>query len=419
MKNIFKNIVRFILMKEASFFIKKNNPKIVALTGSVAKSSAKNMVYSLAKSKYETVRTPGNLNTDFGIALTILGREYGKDRGSISWLKDIIFGFKKLFSKSAQVYVLEMGTDIPGDIEYIVKNINPNISILTLFPDKPVHMEAFSSKEELYSEKANLIKYLSENGTVIYNASDKNISKYLSLAPSGTKQISFGFVGSDVIADGYEINYSANKPVGISFYLKTDTEDTSITLDGVLGKQWLLPSLATAAYGISEGFSLGEVEKAIKQSEFEKGRMRILDGVSGSILIDDTYNASPIAMMEALNSIYETKVSGRRIGILADMMELGRESESAHREVVSKALSGLDMLIIKGEKMHTAFRSLDIESSIEVILMSDNKGIVSYIKNKLKEGDLVLCKGSRSMKMDEVVVELLAKESDRKLTLQN
>ena len=136
MKKILKKIVSFILIKEVALLIKRKNPLIIAITGSVGKTITKDMLYNLISAKYNAIKTPNNLNTDFGIALTILGRTYDKNRSNIHWISDVFYGLKQILFRSnlADIYVLEIGTDTPGDIESIVRNIHPDKSILTVFP---------------------------------------------------------------------------------------------------------------------------------------------------------------------------------------------------------------------------------------------------------------------------------------------
>ena len=131
-------------------------------------------------------------------------------------------------------------------------------------------MENFASKDEIYKEKANLIKYIKDNGTIIYNKSDKNINKYIGLAPKTANRISVGFVDADVMGDGYEINYSGDKPIGIHFYMTTENFDVDIQMDGVLGMQWILPALITTAYGIDDKFSKAEIKNAIESLDCPK-----------------------------------------------------------------------------------------------------------------------------------------------------
>ena len=145
--------------------------------------------------------------------------------------------------------------------------------------------------------------------------------------------------------------------------------------------------------------------------------MKLLDGVSGSVIIDDTYNASPIAMGEALSTLFSIKTSGKKIAILGDMLELGQETSSAHIETIQKAIFGVDVLILKGEEMLKAFRSINIENDVEVFLIESSKDIIKKVSSILNSGDIVLCKGSRSMKMESVVAGILARKSDKRLTL--
>jgi UDP-N-acetylmuramoyl-tripeptide--D-alanyl-D-alanine ligase len=412
MKEIFKKAVIYFLTAESKAILRKYQPKIIAITGTVGKTSTRDTVYT-ALSEFEYARrSPKSFNTDIGIPLTIIGAKNPANvMDVLAWLKIIVEGLAVIFLPNhyPRWLVLEVGTDRPGDIKEITEWLRPDIVIVTKLSKIPVHVEAFGTPERLFEEKGNLVRALKPGGTLILNASDKQVMEYRNLTTENV--ITFGG------GENYEIVYENALPVGVKF----NVEGQNIFISGTIGEQHMEHIAAAMAVVKLLGENLAIAAKSLSRAAQVPGRSRLIEGINGSTIIDDTYNSSPVAVEEALKTLKETKVprGGRRIAILGDMLELGRYTIEAHKAIGEKAAKVAKILVTVGIRSRATFGSaIEADLSEENAYHFENSIEAGrFMKNKIGKGDLILIKGSQGMRMEKVVEALMAHPEDKKKLL--
>ena len=415
MKEILKQILVFVLHKLSALVIKKYNPKIIGITGTVGKTTTKDAVYT-ALSRFESVRkSQKSFNSELGIPLTILDSD-NPGRDMLGWIRVIIDGLVMLVFKSPypKWLVLEVGTDKPGDIAMITKWLKTDITIVTKLSKVPVHVEAFGAPEYLFEEKGNLVKALKPGGTLVLNADDDDVMAYKNL--SEEKVLLFGEkLGSDIRSSEYQIIYDEHKlPHGVEFNIIIgDTELHKVALTDTLGEQ-IISHVLVALLVINDlGFDVRLAANLFKSEHPTPGRMRLLDGLKGSLLIDDSYNSSPVALEEALKTLKSVKISRghRKIAILGDMLELGRYTVDEHKKMGERASKSANILVTVGIRSRYAAEAALIDGMSEgkVFQFDDSLEAGMFMKDLIKEGDVILIKGSQGVRMEKCVEELMAK----------
>ncbi len=421
MKTFFKNIVAIILIAESKAVIKKYKPKVVTVTGSVGKTSTKDAIYTVLSSKFYTRKSQKSFNSEIGIPLTILGCENGYTNPLI-WIKNIIEGLLLIAipHKYPQWLVLEVGADRPNDIKKVASWLKPDVAVITQFGDVPVHIEFFPSLEDLITEKGHLAHALKAEGIFVFNHDDKHIVKFAETVSA--KKMSYGFnVDANIVASNDEVVYGLYDnsdikfPIGMRCRIDYQGTSTPVTINGTLGKHQIYPFLAACAVGISQGMNIVQIGEAFAHHEAPRGRMRLVNGIADTLIIDDTYNSSPVAVQAGLELLKKIKVPGRKIGILGDMLELGQYSSDAHKRIGEIGADVLDLLITVGVRSRaTADAALDAKMSEKNILQFESsREAGKYLAQYLKSGDVIFVKGSQSMRMERAVEELMEHREDK------
>ncbi len=416
MKYVFKRIIVALLTLEAQAAIHKYTPKIVGVTGSVGKTSTKDAIHAVLASKVSVRKSEKSFNSEVGVPLTILGlpNAWFSVRG---WLTNLLDGgLLTLFrSRYPSWLVLEIGADRPKDIKKLCTWVRPDIAVLTRFPEVPVHVEYFGSREAVLEEKRELRRALREHGTLIVNADDPEV--LVEPIRDGQRKLTYGFSKSaDVRAERCAVLMRNRTPLGMNVTVHYQNERVEVPMHGILGAHQVYPALAALAVGLSEGFLLTDMVAPLTALERSPGRMRILKGANKTTLIDDTYNASPVAVHAALQTLKGLKVRGKCVAVLGDMMELGEYSVDEHRKVGEAAAHSADVFIATGVRMReaaTQARSADLKL-VSVYDCADAQTAIQLLKEILTEGDIVLVKGSQSMRMERVVEALMAEQERRR-----
>lgn len=412
LKKIFKKIIVSILTLEARLVLKKYNPKIVAVTGSVGKTSTKDAVFTALSSGFFVRKSEKSFNSEIGVPLSVLGCQNGANN-PVLWIKNIFEGLALIFFKNhyPKWLVLEVGADREGDIENIARWLRPDIAVFTRFAEIPVHVENFKSPRAVIEEKRKLAKYLKKDGVLILNYDDEEV--FAIKNDFNKKTISYGLnEEADIVGSNSHIMYQNGKIAGISF--KVDYGGTSIpvNLKGILGTHQNYPALAAIAVGISQGLNLVDMSQALSGGhETQAGRMRIIEGIKNSTIIDDSYNASPLAVEWALKTLDEVECDGRKIAVLGDMMELGKYTAEEHRKVGNMAAKICDILVTVGVRSrNTADGALDSKmKESNIFQFEDSQKAGAFLQNLIKEGDVILVKGSRwATRMERAVEEIMA-----------
>lgn len=406
-----KNIVTAIIAWEARLALLKNKPKIIGITGSVGKSSTKELVSSLLSRRFKVRESPKSYNSRLGLSLSILGLS-SKWRNIFGWISNIIKGFLEIWNKNfPKVLVLEMGIDRPKDMESLLKIARPDIAIVTAIGEIPVHVEFFSGPEAIAQEKSKILKYLPVDGYAILNFDDDSV--WNMKEKTKAKVMSFGFSDPPDSGDYFWASNLKTSLEGSSFKMDFGGSSVPVHLKSALGKQNVYPALAAAAVGSIMGFNLIEISEYLSQCEFPPGRMRIIEGIKNSNIIDDSYNSSPMAAHAALDVLGDLGEK-RKIAVLGDMLEIGKYTIEAHKALGQKAKNVADILMTVG--LRSKFASdealaLGMEKD-KVYNFSTSKEALQTVKNLIEEGDLVLIKGSQGMRTERIVEEIMAHPED-------
>src|SRR3989344_838372 len=222
------------LTLEARAGLRKDRPRIIAITGSVGKNSTKDAIYEGLAASSVVRRSEKSFNSDIGVPLTILGRPNGWGNPLV-WLKTLLEGLLLILAPNhyPSMLVLEVGADRPGDIRRIARWLTPDVAVMTFIPAVPVHVEFFASPEELVREKQYLLDVLRPGGTAILCA-DTDPSR-APAAPAGARALTFGFSpDADVGVGAYGVNYEEERPAGISFQAHYEGRDIPVTLQGII-----------------------------------------------------------------------------------------------------------------------------------------------------------------------------------------
>ena len=423
MTNISRKIVTSVLRTESKLALWKYKPRIIAVTGSAGKTSTKDAVYAVM-SKFVFVRKNAkSYNTQIGLPLTILGRP-NQWNSPIGWIKNFFAGlWLSVWSKRYPKWlVLEAGVGKPGDMKETAEWLKTDAVIVTAIGETPSHIEFFESRKHLIEEKSGLIKTLKKDGILLLNFDDEAVMGMGEKAK--TRIITFGFKeGANLRGSSASIAYDPSGiPEGIIFRVDHNGISIPVVIDGVFGKNHTYAALAALALASELGFNLLEAANALKVYDLPPGRMRLLQGIDGTLIIDDTYNSSPFACEAALDTLGEVKISGRKIAILGDMLELGKHTEDAHRSIGRIAKTNLrakDVLITVGPRarlIHEGAVAAGIKPA-NTYEFTNAREVGEFIKGFLKKGDMILVKGSQGMRMERIVAGIMLDQKNKEKLL--
>jgi UDP-N-acetylmuramoyl-tripeptide--D-alanyl-D-alanine ligase len=419
MKHLFKAAIVRILIWEARIAIRRYKPHIVGVTGSVGKTSTKDAVYACLAGSFFTRKSEKSFNSEIGVPLTVLGLPNAWSN-PLRWIENVITGFWIATLAPKKKYprwlVLEIGADHPGDIERLTSWLPLDVGVITRIGSVPVHVEFYKSQKELVLEKSFIAKAVKASGILVLNADDADVLEMRSFAPGRTVTVGVENENVDFLASHYALNYSSEKlerPIGFSFRIDFKGNSLPLKRAGIIGRQHMYPTAIAAAVALSLGVKPLDIEKALDTEKLAPGRMRLIEGKKGATLIDDSYNASPIALGEALNALKETRAA-RKIAILGDMMELGKFSAEEHLKAGKKAGEIVNLLITVGVRSRAIADGAQDGGLSEMQIKQFDTSIEAgaYVEDILQEGDIVLVKGSQSMRMERAVLEMMATPED-------
>lgn len=411
MREIFKAIIVAILTLEARMLLSRHRPYIIAITGSVGKTSTKDAIYMTHRPFTRARKSEKSFNSEIGVPLTVLGlpNAWGSPLG---WIKNILDGFvAAVFSRSyPSVLILETGVDRPGDMRRLTKWLTPHMVVLTRLPHVPAHVEFFESPEGVIQEELSLIDALPTNGILVYNNDDELVRQSAEHAQQQT--IGYGrYSETDVMATQDVVSYEGGVPTGMSFSLTYNDTTEPVTLEGCIGVPYTYTIGAAIATAVARDIPFTDAIAALTERfKPTPGRMRVLPGIKETTVIDDSYNSSPVAAERSLASLKSVQTSGRRIAVLGDMLELGRYSVRAHEEIGELVPECADVLITVGVRSRkTAEAALNHGLHERNIFQYDEVARAGReLQNMLRPGDVVLVKGSQSIRLEKLVKEIMA-----------
>jgi len=286
-------------------------------------------------------------------------------------------------------------------LDKLLKIARPDIAIVTAVGEIPVHVEFFAGAEEVAKEKAKILKSLPANGKAILNYDDETV--WAMKEKTNAEVLGFGFAsGADVVASNYQISEN-----GISFKIEHNGSTVPIRLKNVFGKQAVYASLAAAAAGLVHSMNLIEISGALQKYQPPPGRLRLIQGIKNSFILDDSYNASPLAVHAALDTLKDF-AGKRKMVVFGDMLEIGKYAIEAHENVGRLAAKVFDIIVTVGPRAKfiadAANKAGLSRKNIFAFDFADEAKVP--VQDLMKKGDLVLIKASRAIGLDKVVEEI-------------
>ncbi|MFH1047395.1 MAG: UDP-N-acetylmuramoyl-tripeptide--D-alanyl-D-alanine ligase [Patescibacteria group bacterium] len=410
-----KKFVEKKLAIHAKKLLRRQQPLVIGVTGSVGKSSTKNCIGAVLGGAFKTLVSPKNYNTEFGLPLAVLGLE-AAGKSPIGWLCNLRRGWCKAtlgVKNYADTLVLEMAADHQGDIAKLVDIAPPKIGVVTAIGES--HLQQFGSVKEIAKEKSRLVEAVPADGLVVLNRDDELV--WAMREKSIARVMSFGFhEEADVraLADSVDFTCHDSEGCGTHFKFEVRGQTVPVFIKGALGRPTIYAVLAAIAVGMERGLNLLQIADRLPYFVPAPGRLRYLPGIKQTILIDDSYNAAPKSVMAALDVLGALPLKAeddKRFAVLGDMLELGMIAEESHREVGHKVAElGIDYLVLVGELMNETKKAAVAAGMNEdrVLHFANTFEAGKFVQSKMKPGDVVLIKGSRGMKMEFVTKELMA-----------
>jgi UDP-N-acetylmuramoyl-tripeptide--D-alanyl-D-alanine ligase len=362
------------LGKLANIYRRKFDIPIIAVGGSNGKTTTKEMIRSVLETRYKVLCTEGNLNNQIGVPQTLFRLE-----------------------RKHEIAIVEIGTNHPGEIDSLCSVLEPTHGLITNIGRE--HLEFFGSPEGVAKSEGELFVWIEKHhGIIFVNADDKYLAR---LSKKNRKVISFGFSARGVSIQGTVESYNANAQALLRVRPK-NKRAIDITLR-VSGEHNAKNALAAAAIGIKMKVPLADIQKSLASFQSAVKRMQV-QRIAQITILNDTYNANPDSTLAALATLHAMKATGKKIAILADMLELGDQSEELHRQIGKNTMRcGVDILLTFGRLS----KSIHDNASVETKAHFDSKStLTEYLMHTLADGDILLVKGSRGMKMEEVIVNL-------------
>jgi UDP-N-acetylmuramoyl-tripeptide--D-alanyl-D-alanine ligase len=367
------------LQEIARFWRNKLDLRVIGITGSVGKSTTKELAAQALTSRYRTLKNFGNLNNEIGLPLTILGLTEKHERA-----------------------ILEMGFYVPGEINFLCEIAKPQVGVITNIGT--VHAERAGSQEAIAQGKAELVEALppAPEGIAILNYDDLWVRE---MAKKTDAQVFFYGLTSDSDLWADEIEGLGLDGIRFRLHYKHETLHMHLPL---IGRHSVHTALRATAIALVEGLTWQEIINGLRAGRAQL-RLVAVRSKCGALILDDTYNASPASTLAALNLLNE--LEGRKIAVLGDMLELGKYETQGHEMVGLRAAEVADILLTLGKRAHTIARAArQAGMSTEKILeFEDTASIIEWSKKNLTEKDSLLLKGSRGLHMDQIVTALEAK----------
>ena len=416
MKAISRTFLVYLLARLSRAILRKYQPHVIMVTGSVGKTSTKDAVIA-AFSSYTDVRgSEKSFNSKLGVPLTIIGAPNPwEDISHWAGVFAQALGLILFLRPYPKVLVLEVGADRPGDLARILRFATPDAVVVTRLPDVPVHVEAYASTQAVKDEEFTPAFYLSPGSPLIL-ASDNEYA--LSMGKkTAARMYTFGFLeGSDVVIVAPSLTVEKGSVTGMEATVVVNGTSYPLMVSGALGTHHLLAPASAIACALSLGVPMSKILTGLKKYHPPAGRSRILRGIHHSTLIDDTYNSSPVAVCEALLSLALMPTQGRRIAILADMLELGRYSFAEHQTVGIQAAGIVDLLVCVGIRSKATAEAASGAglTDDQIIYYTDSIEASRELPIRITQEDSILIKGSQGMRMERVVEVLLADTADSK-----
>ena len=341
---------------------------IIGITGSVGKTSTKEMIASVLSVKYKIHKTEKNFNSQIGVPLTVFGIE-----------------------EDTEISIIEMGISDFGEMSNLAKIVEPDICVFTNIGD--CHLEALKDRDGVFRAKTEMLDFVKPQTKVFYNANDKQLWKIKDFA--NITPVPFGF---DISDKYYATNVQTVQGKGVLATLVLDNEKVDVTIPAI-GEFMVLNALCAAGIGKQFNMTNEEIKKGIESFENVGSRSRVI-GTGFITLIDDCYNANPTSVKASIDAL--AKFDKRTVAVIGDMKELGENENDLHKQVAEYILSkGIDLLICAGKLCENMAKI-----SKAVVHFDTTEDCAENISKYIKKGDTVLVKASHSMHFEKIVEKL-------------
>lgn len=410
MKKLFRRSAAFVLALLARAVVRRYRPCIVLVSGSVGKTSTKDAIAAALSARFLVRKSAKSFNSEFGVPFAILGVAEHPWQSRFAWLAAAKNALALLLLPNhyPNLLVLEVGADRPGDMARILRIVTPDAVVITRLPEVPAHVEAYASPEAVREEEFSPAYALPPAAPLVVPADDSWALDSAMRSPA--LRISYGVAaGADACVSDIGFYESGGKVAGMRAKVHIAGEQMDLVVKGAVGAAQLLPPVAALALARALGISFSEALDALEKYEPPPGRGRLFAGINGSIIIDDSYNASPAAVEEALTTLKAFPNAKRRIAVLGDMLELGRYSVEEHRRLGALAGASADVIAAVGIRAR-AFAAAAPER--ETLLFGDSVATAAALPEYVRAGDVVLVKGSQAVRTERIVEALLADSSD-------
>lgn len=351
---------------------------VIAVTGSVGKTTAKDMIAAVLSTKFNVLKTEGNFNNNIGLPLTVLRLD-----------------------SSVQACVLEMGMDRFGEIDYLAGLVKPDIGVITNIGD--AHIERLGSRENIFKAKCELLPHVRKDGLLVLNGDDALLSTL-----RGKTETAAVFYGADAQAQ-LEYRGTITGGDGVSHVTcRMETPSAAMEVEiPALGAHMVYPTLIAAAVGDRLGLTADQIEEGIRRFVPTRMRMNLLKRADEITILDDTYNANPQSMRAAIQVLSDSRTT-RKVAILGDMLELGPFAPALHTgvgECMGKA--GIDCLLAVGEMAEYLAQGARDSGVPQVLHVSNKAEAKTYLGELAAPDTTILVKASRGMKLEELTAALL------------
>jgi len=364
------------LQKIAKHWRQKLTLRVIGITGSVGKSTTKELTADILSRRYRTLKNPGNLNNEIGLPLSLLR-----------------------LTQTYEYAVLEMGFYVPGEIALLCQIAKPQVGVITNVSH--VHMERAGSLEAIVEGKSELVQGLpsGSEGVAILNYDEPLVRKMAEVTDAR-----IFYYGLSPEADLWASDIEGLGLDGIRFILHYQGDSLHVRVP-LLGRHSVHTVLRATAVGLVENLTWEEIIGGLRKSQTQL-RLVAVEGPGGSLIMDDTYNAAPTSVIAGLNLLAE--LEGRRVAVLGDMLELGEFEERGHRMVGVRVAGTADELVAVGQRARWIAEEAVLSGLPEarVVTLEDKDAAIDYLHDRIGEGDVLLVKGSRGMQMDQIVSAL-------------
>lgn len=363
----------------ASFWIKKVNPKVIAITGSNGKTTTKDIVASILKNNYRVHETQSSFNNEIGVPFTILS-----------------------MPEDTEYLVLEMGMDRAGQLDELSNIAHPDIAVITMIGE--AHIEFFKTRDRIADAKMEITNHLSNNGTFIFNGDEPLLLKR---ANKFANEYTFGHIND---------NYISAKNIHLDYQNYITTFQTNLTDNNVfklplMGTYNVDNALPGILIGLLAGIRVEDIKSKLNNLSLTKNRTELLKGQKGETILSDVYNSNPTAVIDVLNVFSNMQTNGKRIVVLGDMLELGDDAVALHSNL-SNYLNpqSIDEVYLIGtyiKNLSDILKEKFDPEKIHYYLNDDLDSLANSLKDSITGEDLILLKASHGLHLEKVLANLI------------